>query len=173
MKKSLLIVFASLTVLFACSGAQTPLLPVAPNPLLHPMVSYSPASGCEGEHETVVLPGASGGAAQRFTHAANGTLVSGAIIEVSGSQRYRRRHRNWRRRRIERWIKTVGLRSAVGNCSEVRADVSLITGECDICGSLARWLYDLPKIGFQNRLAVDRRNFVENTVGSALVPERI
>jgi hypothetical protein len=58
MKKSLLIVFASLTVLFACSGAQTPLLPVTPNPLLHPMVSYSPASGCEGEHETVVLPGA-------------------------------------------------------------------------------------------------------------------
>jgi hypothetical protein len=58
MKKFRLIVLASLAVLIACSRAQTPLLPVAPNPLQHPMVSYSPASGCEGEHETVVLPGA-------------------------------------------------------------------------------------------------------------------
>jgi hypothetical protein len=58
MKKSLLVLFAPLAVLIACTGAQTPLLPVAANPLLHPMVSYSPASGCEGEHETVVLPGA-------------------------------------------------------------------------------------------------------------------
>jgi hypothetical protein len=55
MKKCKLVLFASLAFLSACAPVQPP--PEGATPLVTPTISHEAASGCEGEHDTIYLPG--------------------------------------------------------------------------------------------------------------------
>jgi hypothetical protein len=57
MKKCKLVLFASLVFLIACTPVQPPLKVAAP--LVTPIISHRAASGCEGAHDTIYLPGLS------------------------------------------------------------------------------------------------------------------
>jgi hypothetical protein len=56
MKRCKLALFASLAFLIACTPVQ-PSLKVEVAPLVTPIISHKAASGCEGAHDTVYLPG--------------------------------------------------------------------------------------------------------------------
>jgi hypothetical protein len=56
MKKGNLALVALLTFVIACTQVQPP-LKIAAAPLISPIISHEAARGCEGEHDTIFLPG--------------------------------------------------------------------------------------------------------------------
>lgn len=51
-----MVLFASLALLLTCTQVQPP-LKVEPTPLITPIISHRAPGGCEGEHDTIYLPG--------------------------------------------------------------------------------------------------------------------